>query len=266
MKGEVTPKPINPQTPDMPSDSSPSTSSTPTNPNIIGPSEGGQSGFTIVEVVIVVLVIATVGLVGLSAWRSRHNKNSGNNVSVTSSSSSSTSGKTTDVYAGWQTFKSSIGGFSVKYPSSWNVTEQAGGGFQIDTVTGSSNTSVDLLSGVPSTPTNNFDLNFTIIPQAVNVTAPDGVKTSYASLSSGFKLLVEQDTSNNIASFSLIQSQANQSIILLKNGQYLQVTGQFMGYYGSATTGSYNTNLSLSKQISSQQWKDAVNIVGSLKN
>lgn len=87
-----------------------------------------QVGFSTFEIVLVAAVIVLIGLVGWRLYENRHN--SANNPAQTQAAK---------VYASWKTYTSSAAGYSIKYPSNWNISTSINNGGAEDTLITSPN-------------------------------------------------------------------------------------------------------------------------------
>src|SRR5579872_6408732 len=102
-----------------------------------------RKGFSIVEALVAIVVAAAVVACCWLAWRHIHDKehtaasskgtSSQQSKSLSPSSTKSTATTTPDLYAGWKTYRSTLGGFTLHYPAGWSID-----GYQGDTPVGAS--------------------------------------------------------------------------------------------------------------------------------
>ena len=90
-----------------------------------------QQGFGAIEARLIIVVVVLLGAVGYMVYKN-HNKTTSNSTATanttTTRPTTSTPAKTTpaqpaDPYAGWKTFTSNVGKFSLRYPSDWTYTD-----------------------------------------------------------------------------------------------------------------------------------------------
>lgn len=88
------------------------------------------AGFGIVEVIIIVAAVVLVGFVGWRVYEAIKSKPttgvSTTNQSASNSNQTGSEHPTSDPYAGWKTYMSSVAGYSVKYPSDWTIRTSSG--------------------------------------------------------------------------------------------------------------------------------------------
>jgi Tfp pilus assembly major pilin PilA len=79
-----------------------------------------QSGFTVVEFLIIIVVLAVIGGVGYLVYKKHHKTDK---TTTASAKQTAPQPAKSDPYAGWKSYTSDLGGFSVKYPASgWTIT------------------------------------------------------------------------------------------------------------------------------------------------
>lgn len=88
-----------------------------------------EAGFTAVEGIIILVIVLVIGAAGYLVYKSHHKAKSTTTTTTQTSSksgfaTSTTPSKpaTTDPYAGWQTASLQYEKLSVKYPSSWKIS------------------------------------------------------------------------------------------------------------------------------------------------
>ena len=218
-----------------------------------------HGGFGALEGLLILVIVSLLGFVGWYVWHSKNSTNSAyNNAANTTATSAVT--KKSDAYAGWKTFTSDIGKFSLKYPANWTYTP-------LDTA-GSNEESAFILQS-PSKDYGSFELDFGVLSKA-----QEGTPTDYSPLSNvqmfGNSLRAEtvklQWTSkhyNNYQPFDcarlrLLDKTANRDVVL-PTSEYLTSQGGFCMNQDSYTTKSYQD------QLSSQEYQNAVKVYGSIK-
>jgi len=86
-----------------------------------------QKGFTAVEGLLIILILAVVGFGGYYVYHTNHKTKAAVSTTAakesTASSNKSTVAKTTNPYAGWKTFCSTMGGLCLKYPTNWTFKQ-----------------------------------------------------------------------------------------------------------------------------------------------
>jgi len=80
-------------------------------------------GFTVVEIVLVIVVIGLLGYISYTAWRAM-DKKADSQTSQTDTDKKDEKQAATDPYMGWKEYCSSAGGYCLKYPSDWTLSEE----------------------------------------------------------------------------------------------------------------------------------------------
>lgn len=80
------------------------------------------NGFTIVEIVLIIAVLGLLGYIGYTAWQTASKKTDSQTTQTTGQKEEK---KTiADPYAGWKEYCSAAGGYCVKYPTDWVLSEE----------------------------------------------------------------------------------------------------------------------------------------------
>jgi hypothetical protein len=111
-----------------------------------------SKGFGLVGLLVIVVVLVAIGGAGTYVYHRDHmaktvvaTSTDGERPARTGSTGSKTA--TTNVYAGWSTYTSSVAGYSIKYPSNWTVSSSTNnGGAEDARITSPDNFEIELLS------------------------------------------------------------------------------------------------------------------------
>jgi prepilin-type N-terminal cleavage/methylation domain-containing protein len=224
--------------------------------------KANQKGFSVVEVVIVLVVVGLIGGVGFMVYKN-HNKKAVTNSAATTTSTKPTTTETkpatkADPYAGWKSFTSNAGGFSLKYPADWTITDNTAG----------SNEEQAFLLQSPDKDYGSVLLAFDVLNKTQEGTLPQyTVDSSVQNLSNGFRIWTDKmkwssKSYNNNQEFDcarlrFLDKSAN-SDVTLANSKYLSSQGGFCMNQNSYTTKSYQ------EQLTSQEIQDSLKIYTSL--
>jgi hypothetical protein len=95
----------------------------------VGKLQNNQNGFSAVEALLLIVIVAIIGGTGWYVWHAKSNTNKALTVNNSSTPSfkkkaapAATPAQVTDPTAGWTSYASKDGGFSLKHPNTW-VTE-----------------------------------------------------------------------------------------------------------------------------------------------
>jgi hypothetical protein len=227
-----------------------------------------QKGFTAVEGLLIILILVVIGAVGYMVYRNDHKTKtasvSSTSLTTSSSKKSSATTKSANPYAGWQTYHSKLGDFTIQYPANWNIT-----GFNGETPVGQNqfngNETELYISEYPgSTTENNFGVTVafgSIIPTATPYNLyPNGTTEL---LPNGLTLWSEKQDINyatgpatdtcpeiNIGTDNTFSTKLN-------NGEELYISGSYC--WAQRMT----TNYTYQQQVDSSAWNDTVNIIKS---
>jgi hypothetical protein len=179
----------------------------------------------------------------------------------------STPSESANPYAGWETYTSTIGGFSLKYPPTWGIS-----GFRDynDYSAGELNGREDEVRIISNSAQNNSskENNFGV---QLNISTNSSA-TPYDTYGNGTTTLL----ANNITLWQekehinyatgpatdtcpAIQIGKDDTYSMrLANGKYLSIFGSFCWAQGLTTTESY------AQQVASSQWNDAISIIKSV--
>jgi prepilin-type N-terminal cleavage/methylation domain-containing protein len=87
--------------------------------------KANQKGFSVVEILIVIVVVGLLGTVGWLVYDRQKNKTDSSTNQTTQQNSVAKEPETqkeVDPYEGWETYKSTSEGFTIKYPKDWKLT------------------------------------------------------------------------------------------------------------------------------------------------
>ena len=107
--------------------------------------KGNQKGFTAVEGLLILVIVGLIGFVGWFVYDSK-NKSESNYNSAASTATNSVA-KSTNKYAGWNSYTLKYEKLSFKYPSSWQVKDQSQNNSDSVILTGPNNFSVLITTG-----------------------------------------------------------------------------------------------------------------------
>ena len=79
-------------------------------------------------VIIIILIAAVLGLLGFVFWQNFAKPKDNAASSAATSTTAKTTAPTTDPYATWLTYTSNRGGFNIKYPSDWKISDASANG------------------------------------------------------------------------------------------------------------------------------------------
>ena len=227
-----------------------------------------ERGFGVVELLLILVVVVVLAGAGWYVWM-RH---SNSKTSVGSNTSSSHPGPSPnpapDPYKGWKVYTSVVGGFSLKYPPSWELSGFHDGNPVADSQVNGRETEIRIVSNSvqgQGARVNNFGIQ-------LNVMVAPGSKVGFdtydngttATLANGITIWEEKEQINSATGPSTdtcptIQVGNDDSYSMqLANGKYLSVFGSFCWGQGQTTTESYT------QQMASAEWNDAVNLVKSI--
>lgn len=226
-----------------------------------------QKGFGAVEAILILVIIILIGVIGWLVYKNHHKSTTTKNTATTSSSKpkSTTSSTSNNPYAGWNTYTSKLGGFTLKYPASWNIT-----GFQgynpVDKNQFTGNESELYISKYPETTTqNNFGVTVNVNAQAPTATPyndyPNGTTKV---LPNGITLWQEKQNINDANGPTTVSCPTmnigtdDTYSMKLANGKYLSISGSFCWAQRMTSSDTYQ------EQINSSAWADAVNIIKSV--
>lgn len=223
-----------------------------------------QKGFSVVEVIIVLVVVGLIGGAGFVAYKNHNKKPTANPVATTTTTKPDPAEtqlitQATDPYAGWKSFTSDAGGFSLKYPADWTIADNTPG----------SNEEQAFLLRSPIKDYGSVWLTFDVLNKAQQGTPPQyPVDSSIQSLSNGLRIWTSKmSTSSKIynnyqrfdcASLRLLDKSTNSDVVLA-NSRYLSSQGGFCMPQNSYTTKSYQD------QLTSQEIQDSIKIYASVK-
>jgi cytoskeletal protein RodZ len=237
-----------------------------------------EKGFSAVEIVMVVVIIALIGVVGWMVYKNHHRTSaasttkSANSVKTTSSSTNSSTTKTNEAsnpYAGWQTYTSKSGGYTIKYPSDWTIegfSSSQNSAIQASNLTGNEN-SILLYSS--SAKANSFGLwliNDTKYETTANSSGggnganatPYSDGSVIKTLSNGMNIWSQSQSTDNTGDADFEAVTDGQFGYKLNSGTFLQISMGFGFAYKQTTSYSY------SQQVSSPQLTQAESILTSL--
>lgn len=241
-----------------------------------------NNGFSAIEVVLVLVTLAIVGIG--SYFVAKHIDTKKTVTSLTSTSKTSTTtpkattppAKPTDPTTGWATYTSTLGSFSIKYPSTgWSLD-----GFQGETPvgpgysTGSMNGSesqVRLFEDTSTNASNQYAIVININKdsgQAASETSNQYPNGSVSSLGNGLQVWQTNASAvTNPACFSGADSNAPIDLDLVSNGNFdMQLkNGEYMSFLGSFCYGQKaTTTYTYQQQVGSPEWTIAKEVLNSL--
>lgn len=226
-----------------------------------------EQGFSAIEALIVVVVIAVIGVAGWLVWQHHHQqkKAATSSSSTTTQTNKQSSGtQTADPYAGWKTYRSNLGSFTLRYPTTWELS-----GFRGETPvgslysTGEMNGQENIIRLVNTEDSKNqFLMDITLSSQPTNDYDKYSDGTT-ASLTNGLTLWThsQQDpgTSGSVGNCPDIQLVSGTDFIAkLSNGTSLSLNGSFC-------VGRSTPTYTYTQQVSSVSFRDAKQIVGSIE-
>lgn len=248
----------------------------------MGKIKDSQQGFSAVESVLVVVIVVLIGAVGWLVYKNYHKATAASSSSTSSSTkanpitSTTTKTATKDPYAGWSTYISKAGGFTLRYPSGW-ILQGHTGTYGTTTVPASqmdgTENSFDIASttaktnafyvwfDLGSSPNSLSSINapLTQIPYAqgsIINNLPNGIGVWQA----GRSLTINGHVNDDAYPPSETASNG-QFGFKLNNGKYLDATMSFMvGAHGSGI----NTTYSYDQQINSPEYNQGINILASV--
>lgn len=220
-------------------------------------------GFSVVELLLVIIIIILIGFVGWYVYHTDHKTTTATTSTKTSVKPPSTS---TGSSSSLQTYTSTLGGFSLKYPSDWNLD-----GFQgvsLSPVSGSqlngTETEIRIESKQEKQP-NGFGLTVTLSKSAPTATPYNTYGNGTTTVLTNNITLWQEKLQENFATGPSTDTCPQIQIgtddtysMLLSNGEYMTVNGSFCYGQGQTTTYSYL------QQINSPEWTDAINIIKSI--
>jgi hypothetical protein len=203
---------------------------------------GKQKGFSAVDVVVVVLVLAMVGLSSWWGWRQVHIGAPPGNGPV-------------DTYAGWGTYTSYIGRFTLRYPTDWQISGfhgevPVGPGYSTGELSGKE-TQIRLTHTEDAA--NQFGMDIMLSSDAGSGVYADG---SLTRLDNG---LTVWTASGGAPCPSMQLVSGGRFLAALTNGTAISLHGSFCWNQRSRPTYSY------SQQVSSVSFRRAKQIIESLQ-
>jgi prepilin-type N-terminal cleavage/methylation domain-containing protein len=186
-----------------------------------------QKGFSVVEILIVIVV---VGLLGVAGWFVYGHQKSTKQSSTTQAKSATSSSKETstsvDRYAGWKTYKSSVEGFSFRYPADWELSNT------LDARDTSTKESAALKAS------NNFTLSF-------DVYSPSDVAREFVCANCVFNGATKLETPNYgkslylVVDSNVVNNQPFQTLSISEYGKRDEQALKGWPYYTSKTNPGY---------------------------
>jgi type II secretory pathway pseudopilin PulG len=179
-----------------------------------------QKGFSVVEVLLILVLVGIIGFVGWYIWQGRVKENPQSSLQSTSNTAS-TAGS--DIYAGWNTYKSPVEGFSIKYPADWTIMTGA---------TNSEGVSDSSLDAVTISGPNDFSLSYDIIRPT----------TSFSCANCSFTVLDTIELKDEQPGYIVISSNTyndtieEQQLSISKSKTYDEQSDQGWPYYQSYAT------------------------------
>lgn len=87
-----------------------------------------EKGFSAIEILLVLVVVALIGVVGYTAYKNYHRATTASTATtIATKPKASASTQPSNPYAGWRTYSSPDGVYSVSYPSDWVAANCSGG-------------------------------------------------------------------------------------------------------------------------------------------
>jgi prepilin-type N-terminal cleavage/methylation domain-containing protein len=237
----------------------------------VGKLKSNQNGFSVIEIIMVLVIIVLIGAVGWLVYKNHHKSTTIPAATTsTTKSTTSTSTKTTTTtpaspYAGWQTYDSKLGDFTIQYPAGWSIT-----GFQgynpVNQNQFNGNETELYISEYPeSTMENNLGIVVKVSSAAQTATPYDTYPNGTTKvLSNGLTLWQEKQNVNyangpatdtcpeiNIGTDDTFSTQ-------LSSGEYLSI------YASYCWAQKMDTNYSCQQQLDSTAWNDAFNVIKSV--
>lgn len=220
-----------------------------------------QKGFSPLSVIILIFILAGAGLVGWRVWETHKDKGVINPRASTSADASKVgTNPTFNPYQGWETYTSTRGKFSLKYPQKWKIS-----GFQDEAPISKDNlngeeTIVRLVYDEDSQNEFGMDINLTAAPPAHYGDPASGEVTK---LKNGFSVWVSKQQDPSIAGrigvCPILQLVTNQSFTAnLTNGTRLTVNGSFCWNQKS------NPSYTYEQQVNSNSFEQAKEILASI--
>lgn len=207
-----------------------------------------QGGFSVVEGLLLVIAVTLIGFVGYYVWHSQNQSKK----TLSQSAETSQNAAATSPVAGLSTYKSNIGGFSLKYPSSWLISGTVSMSQPLVTKLTGDETQIRIQQKPDSVRTENFGGDFEVTNTAPGDTPypfyPLGkiVKT----FSNGISVWVANYNQTGADGSTITQSCPSFQIasngaygFKLKNGMWLAYSGSFCWGQGFSTSLSYNDQL-----------------------
>ncbi|HEU4967016.1 MAG TPA: hypothetical protein VFT53_06110 [Candidatus Saccharimonadales bacterium] len=205
-----------------------------------------DSGFSVVEALLTLVAVAVVGVSGYLVYIN-HNKTQitpvATNKASTPEKNGANSSATVDPYAGWRTYSSSAGGYSIKYPPTWTLNASPAGAINGEVLITSSSAKnesfgVWLMLLDNSNSTSSTYSAFTQIPYvqgSVIQTLSNGIAIWEANQTLASNGHTYEDTCTPF------ESAANNSFgFRLNNGKYLDVAMSFCFAAKQSTTKEYS--------------------------
>lgn len=230
----------------------------------MGKIKNNQDGFSAVETVLILVIVVLMGVVGFIVYKNQNKKTTADKPVASSKPETKTESKPaekTDEYAGWKTYNSSTGSYSIKYPSTWILDSPPSGGNSGDVLLTSSGAKTEsfgiwLNQSNSSSPTSSTYSAFTQVPYSqgsVLQTLSNGIAVWEANQSLMANGNTYPDTCTPFESAS-----GNAFGVKLRSGQYLDAAMSFCYAYGQSTAKNY------AQQAQSTELQQAIKVLSSL--
>lgn len=197
-------------------------------------------------------------------YKNQNKQTTGNRQDTASKSQTQTNAKPAikaDEYAGWKTYDSAKGNYTIKYPASWTLEQFPSGANSGEVLFTSSSARAEsfgmwLTLSASSSTTSSTNSAFTQIPYSqgsVFQTLPNGIELWKANQSLTTNGKTYPDTCTPFESVS-----GNAFGFKLKNGQYLDAAMSFCYANGQSTAKNYD------QQAQSTELQQAIKVLSSL--
>ena len=220
-----------------------------------------DKGFSVIVVPLIILAIAAIGVAGWLVYQYGRTSMKANTNTAGVTTDSADKPAQTDPYAGWKSYSSNTGGYSIKYPSTWTLNPSPTGAINGEVLITSSSARADsfgvwlTLAGT-SSPISSAYSAYTQLPYAqgsVIQTLSNGVgiwEANQTLISNGHTYADTCTPFESVASGSFG--------FKLSNGKYLDAAMSFCFAAKQSTTKNY------AQQAQSSELQEASKILSSL--